>query len=259
MDTAYHDDPKRYDRTRGLPPAVEAAIVNSLAMELPKGGWALDLGAGSGRIAIPLAYRGFRVVAADLSAEMLLHLLAKRAKEAVFPAAVQADAMRLPFGRGTFPAAFSVHTLHLVADLTAALDEIARVVKGVFALGYIEHTAHAPIGWVMNAWRQALAKRGYDLSRPMWRDHPEIVAALTQRFGKPKTVIAARWEREISPAKALSGVSERLFTPYWGLPDEEHAAVVEELRQAAVQKFGDIERPRREPRRFVWHFFNTAA
>ena len=259
MDTAYHDDPKRYDRTRGLPPAVKAAIVNSLAAELPKGEWVLDVGSGSGRIAMPLANRGFRVVAADLSAEMLRHLLTKRAKGATFPAPVQADAMLLPFGKGAFPAAFSVHTLHLVADLAIALDEIARVVNGVFALGYIEHTPQAPIGWVMNAWRQALAERGYDLSRPMWRDHPEIVAALTQRFGKPKTVIAARWEGEISPAKALSGVSERLFTPYWGLPDEEHAAVVEELRQAAVQKFGDIARPRREPRHFVWHFFNTTA
>ncbi len=258
LDTAYHGDPRKYDRTRGLPPAVQEAIVAALAAAFPARARVLDLGAGSGRFALPLAAQGFRVVAADLAAEMLAHLRAKQPPGAASPASVQADACRLPFRRVAFPAAFSVHTLHLVADLNAAVAEIARVVQlgGVFALGYIDHDLDAPIGWTLHAWRAALARRGYDLSRPMWRDHPDIVAALTRRFGAPHTRVAARWQGQVAPAAALESVSERLFTPYWGLPDAEHAEIVAELRRAARRAFGgDLHTPRPDPRRFVWHFF----
>ena len=258
MDTAYRHDPEHYDRTRSLPADILAAIVETLAAELPPAGQVLDLGAGSGRFALPLAGRGVQVVAADLSAAMLRHLLAKRGAESVFPQPVLADALHLPFCQAAFPAAFSVHTLHLVADLSAAVDEIARVVRpgGLFALGYIDHNAEAPVGWVMLAWRRALAARGHSLNRPLRRDYPEIVADLSRRFGEPRTLTAARWEKAVSPAEALRAVSERLFTPYWGLPDAEHAEIVAELHRAALSTFGsDLHTPRPDPRRFVWHFF----
>ncbi len=256
-DTAYHGDPRRYDRTRGLPPAVKEAIVAALVARFAPAARVLDVGAGSGRFALPLAERGFPVVAVDLSPEMLAHLRTKRPADARFPQPVLADAARLPLQNAAFPAVFSVHALHLVPDLPAALDEIQRVLApgGVFALGYIDHDPHAPVGWTLHAWRQALAERGYDLSAPMWRDYPEIVADLRDRLGPPQTVEAARWQKTVVPAEVLEGVSTRQFTPYWGLPDEEHAAVVAALRRKAQQVFGDLHRPRPDPRGFVWHFF----
>jgi len=258
VDTAFHGDPRHYDKSRGLPAAVLEAIVTTLAERLPAGARVLDVGAGSGRLALPLAARGFRVVAADLSPEMLAHLRSKRPAGVAFPQLVLADAVRLPFPPAAFPAAFSVHTLHLVADLPAALDEIRRVLArgGVFALGYIDHDPAAPIGWTLHAWRQALAARGHDLHAPMWRDYPEIVTALAARLGAPHTVEAAHWQKTVVPAEVLEGVSTRQFTPYWGLPDEEHAAIVAELYRAARAAFGDLHRPRPDPRRFVWHFFD---
>ncbi len=257
MDTAFHGDPRHYDQSRSLPPGVQEAIVAALAARLPEGARVLDMGAGSGRLALPLAARGFGVVAADLSPEMLAHLRAKRPAGAAFPQPVLTDAMHLPFRNAAFPAAFSVHTLHLVADLPAALGEIRRVLAqgGSFALGYIDHDPAAPIGWTLHAWRQALAARGHDLHAPMWRDYPEIVAALAARWGTPHTVEAARWQKTVVPVDVLESVSTRQFTPYWGLPDDEHAAIVAELRAAARAAFGDLHRPRPDPRRFVWHFF----
>ncbi len=259
QDTAYHKDPRQYDSTRALPADVQEAIVEHLLAKTGVCGAVLDLGAGSGRFAIPLAERGARVLAADLSAEMLRHLLSKCARKGGCPLPVQADAMRLPFRSAAFGSIFSVHTLHLVENLAAVIREIERVLKngGIFALGHIEHEADSPIGWVLENWRRALAKRGYDLNQPMWRRHSQIVAALGQKFGLPHTEIAARWRGVISPAEALSAAAERLFTPYWGLPDEEHAAIIAELERAAAELFGDLNTPLQDTRCFVWHFFET--
>ncbi|MFL6070852.1 MAG: class I SAM-dependent methyltransferase, partial [Actinomycetes bacterium] len=54
-----------------LPDAGEADLV---AARCPDGGSILDLGAGAGRIADPLASRGFEVLAVDASQEMLDHV-----------------------------------------------------------------------------------------------------------------------------------------------------------------------------------------
>jgi len=54
-----------------LPEQGEAALV---AQHCPPGGSVLDLGAGTGRIADPLAVEGFDVLAVDSSAEMLAHI-----------------------------------------------------------------------------------------------------------------------------------------------------------------------------------------
>jgi SAM-dependent methyltransferase len=69
---------ERYDATLGErgDPAVVAATADFLA-SLAGGGAALELGIGTGRIALPLAARGVRVHGIDLSADMVAQLRAK--------------------------------------------------------------------------------------------------------------------------------------------------------------------------------------
>ena len=69
---------ERYDTTLGDrgDPAVVAATVDFLA-ELAGEGAALELGIGTGRIAVPLAARGVRVYGIDLSPDMVAQLRAK--------------------------------------------------------------------------------------------------------------------------------------------------------------------------------------
>jgi SAM-dependent methyltransferase len=95
----------------------------------------LDLGCGAGEAAAYFALAGARVVAVDLSAEMLgvARRLARRHRVAVAPARVAAE--RLPFASGSFDRVFGNGVLHHV-DLAPALDEIRRVMApggvGVF-------------------------------------------------------------------------------------------------------------------------------
>ena len=66
-----------YDRLYGERPGADAAA--SLLCRLAGGGRALELGIGTGRIAIPLAARGVEVHGVDVSEEMIRRLWAKPA------------------------------------------------------------------------------------------------------------------------------------------------------------------------------------
>ncbi len=62
---------------------VEATVDHVAAVAAPRGGRVLELGAGSGRLAVPLARRGLDVWAVDASVAMIERLRAKPGAEAV--------------------------------------------------------------------------------------------------------------------------------------------------------------------------------
>ncbi|MEM9627941.1 MAG: class I SAM-dependent methyltransferase [Pseudomonadota bacterium] len=64
--------------------------------DLPKGSQVLDLGAGTGACALPMARLGHRVTAVDLSSAMLLKLEQKALAEALEISTLQADVDDLP-------------------------------------------------------------------------------------------------------------------------------------------------------------------
>ncbi len=75
---------KRYDDSEGsmFDPSVVEAAVDVLA-ELAGGGRALELGIGTGRIALPLARRGVAVHGIDMSRAMVARLCAKPGGDAI--------------------------------------------------------------------------------------------------------------------------------------------------------------------------------
>src|SRR6266571_9563297 len=75
---ADYDDP----RDPMFDPVAIAAVVDVLA-DLAGGGAALELGIGTGRIALPLAERGVPVHGIDLSEAMVARLRAKPGGEAI--------------------------------------------------------------------------------------------------------------------------------------------------------------------------------
>jgi SAM-dependent methyltransferase len=97
----------------------------------------LDLGCGAGRHAFEAYRRGARVIAADLDLKELAPVsdmfAAMRAEGETRPpaqaAAVTADATRLPFPDGSFDGIIVAEMLEHIPNDTAALKEIARVVR----------------------------------------------------------------------------------------------------------------------------------
>lgn len=93
------------------------------------GSRALDLATGTGDIAFAMAARGARVVGLDVTMRMIELAAAKAAPGARAPGFVVGDMVALPFAAGSFDLVTTGYGLRNVPDLTAAVDEMARVLK----------------------------------------------------------------------------------------------------------------------------------
>jgi ubiquinone/menaquinone biosynthesis C-methylase UbiE len=82
----------------------------------------LEVGVGTGRMAVPLLARGFSVTGIDASLGMLA-----KAREKQLSRLVRGSAYELPFPDGVFDLALFVHVLHLLDRPGVALREACRV------------------------------------------------------------------------------------------------------------------------------------
>lgn len=105
-------------------------------------GQVLELGCGTGRITMPLAHEGVRLVGVDRSHEMLARARTRvtRQRRGRKPTLVRADIRALPFAAGSFPMVIApygiLQSLLSERDLRATLAEAARVVRrdGIFGM-----------------------------------------------------------------------------------------------------------------------------
>lgn len=118
-----------------------------LLLDCRPGDLVLDLGAGPGFSTEMLARLGYDVVALDADLASLVH---NRRRREFDPTridgairAVQGSAERLPFADGAFDGVLGMNVLHHLANLDAAVSQVARVLKpgcrAVFAEPGLDH------------------------------------------------------------------------------------------------------------------------
>jgi SAM-dependent methyltransferase len=112
-----------YDETRGGEQRGDefAAL---LAPHLPGDGRVLEVGVGTGVVALGLAKRGHRVLGLDVSRPML-----RRGRERLGPVVVLGDAMELPIAGRSVASAVSVWVVQSVPDPVRLFVEVARVLR----------------------------------------------------------------------------------------------------------------------------------
>lgn len=108
-------------------------------LEVAPGMLAADLCCGTGDLALALAARGARVVAADFSHGMLTQAAAKGT-----PRVTAADSLRLPFRDATFDRVTVGFGVRNLEDLGAGLAEIRRVLKPGGVAGILEFATPSP-------------------------------------------------------------------------------------------------------------------
>jgi demethylmenaquinone methyltransferase/2-methoxy-6-polyprenyl-1,4-benzoquinol methylase len=157
----------------------------------------LDLCCGTGDQALELRRHGAGVAAADFCLPMLALARGKfRRLAAPVPAPVAADALCLPFPDGVFGAATVSFGLRNVADLDAALGELARVVRPGGELLVLEFALPRPAllrGLYLFYFRRILPTVGRLVSRHQtaYSYLPSSVVAFPQRDGFTARLAAA--------------------------------------------------------------------
>ncbi len=149
-------------------PAYPAALLDALlerVLKISARPRVLDLGAGIGHLALPLAERGCEVVALEPAAKML-DVLSKRATAAGLSLSpVHGTAEALPFGDQSFDLVIIADSLHFLdAELTGG--EVARVLapQGTLALVTCEFADTPFMRGVVQTMERAAPRRPRDVS-----------------------------------------------------------------------------------------------
>jgi Methylase involved in ubiquinone/menaquinone biosynthesis len=239
-----------YDSVRGHPPEVAEQIGRAIAAVAGTNARVLELGVGTGRIALPVAAAGCRVAGIDISAEMLRMARAKEHGQALW--LIQGAIEHLPFADGVFDATLAVHVLHLARDWRTALAEALRVLRpgGVFIQGRDWRDPQSCAGRLRSKLRETLIEL-LSGSRP-----PGAGAAVGQALAKlgatvEPEMVAATWVAPISPTQVLEEMESRSDAETWVLDDATLRAAVQRLRAWAESVYDDVQQPEMVERRFV--------
>jgi SAM-dependent methyltransferase len=210
----------------------------------------LEVGAGTGRISIPLIQKGVDLIGCDLSRNMLSRLHEK------FPPArlTQADAARLPFERDSFDCVMTVHVLHLIPAWREVLREIRRVLKPDAT--YLNVKTWAPAGasireQVRLHWRDWLAGHGIDANLPGLKRNEELLRELGAMGAQVHEVEVVRYPLHFSLSEELDRLESRIYSASWDIPDAIFDRSMQEVRAWAEGEYGDLDRPREDLLRFA--------
>jgi SAM-dependent methyltransferase len=245
-----------YDQSRGLPAGVDDLVADRIEAAVGPGARLLELGVGTGRVALPLHRRGRRVVGVDLSLPMLDRYRAKAAALGLPPPAVlRADVTRLPFRDACVDAVLEVHVLHLVPAWREALAEARRVLVpgGVVLVGRGggRHHGDGPRELVRRRFDELVAAAGGGRHRVGARDDAQKVAALVALGGVAEELEPVAWEDRQTYAQALQEMEGRVYSYQWRLPDEVWEAAVTRLRAEVEAAHPDLHAPHTSMHRFI--------
>lgn len=180
------------------------------AVPVEPGGWALDLGCGTGRLGRLLAGR-MRVVGVDLSHRMLLRAARHSGSNLEL---VGGSGLALPFRDGLFACVVSAFVLRNLRDLGAAFGEIARVLVpgGRIALIDITEPGRPAVRRLFDGYLRTVAPMVGNLvgNRDAYRYLAGSLGQLPPSDELCRTLEAARFIE--CEARTMSGGTVTLFT-----------------------------------------------
>jgi SAM-dependent methyltransferase len=210
----------RYDETRGGEERGRL-LAREIDPLLDRGRRALEIGVGTGLVALGLRDLGHRVLGVDLSPPM-----AARAAARLGPVVALGDAMRLPVADAALDQAYSVWVLHLVGDRSTVLAEVARVLRPggryVVAPGYLPRP------------EDEMGAMQWDLDRRLDPEGRRVDNADKLRALAPAAGLRVVEERlchprrfEMSPEETARNIEARVYSILWDLDEATWRDLVE--------------------------------
>lgn len=228
-----------YDATRGRSAAGAARETAVLAAALPADGPVLEIGVGTGQVAIPLREAGIAMVGLDLSAAMMAVLVDKAGGEPPFPL-VNGDATTLPFDREVFEAALFRWVLHLIPNWRAAIVELVRVLRpGGLVLATLGGAGGGPKAAIRERFAQLAGIDG----RPAginWSDFGALDEAFREHGAEIGELEPFEDEDKESLEEYVQFLGDGRYSWTWSVPEAARRHAADESRAWAEAEFGDL-------------------
>lgn len=242
-----------YDRTRGVPPDVAGAQTALLAGELAGRGRVLEVGVGTGQIALPLAEADVPMAGLDVSMPMIAKLVEKAGGRPPFPLAL-GDATRMPFRDDAFGGCVVRWVLHLIPDWPQAVAEMARVVRprGVVLvnLGGLKNTWEI-VDRFLDAAGGVRFAVGLDPRDPGSLDREFESAGATTRL-----LPSIPGRDDTSIGEFVDEMRDGLHSWTWRVDAEVRHRVVPEVRTWAERRFGSLDADLEPDLEIVWRAYD---
>jgi ubiquinone/menaquinone biosynthesis C-methylase UbiE len=244
LDTYYNNIAEIYDTTRSLPPAIEqqvAAFILQQVNATPQTTF-LELGIGTGLIAIPIVQQGYSYTGIDISQEMMAQIPRKLGTVPDHLTLIQSDASTLDFEDHSFDVVLMRHLMHLISDWQLMLSEIRRVLKpgGVYLYCESPWTPHQTE--FEEHWKTVLRQQpGYQMPSFESGDRATqatVIDWLTAQGAIVETAIAAQWQVEETVGDRLALYETRDHGTCWTVTDSEFPKAMQEFRAWCRQHYG---------------------
>lgn len=244
-----------YDQTRGLSEAGARRNVELLAGELGGRGRVLEIGVGTGQIALPLRGAGVDVVGLDLARPMLTKLVEKSDAASPVPL-VQGDATRLPFADGAFGGACFRWVLHLIPDWRRVVEEMVRVVgAGGVVLGML-----GSCGGVREQIQECFAEMtGVSLNPPglTWKGYEQLDAQMAGLGARGRDLPAFTEIDRDDVDTFVRGIEDNAYSWTWAVADDAvRTRAAAEARRWAEDRLGPLDRIPRESFEVTWRAYD---
>jgi len=229
-----------YDATRGFPPGVEphaAALVSRVGRLTPESR-VLEIGVGTGRIALPVSQHTGAYFGIDLSVPMLSRLREKQDGHPVYIA--QADATRLPFPDNCFDVAVAVHVFHLIPGWRTALTELQRVLRPGGILLHCYGGRMMTFNVLMTAWR-SVVRDERELAGANYETQPDFLEDEGWQPLSDAQKYAFTYQK--APQDFVDQLAERTWSRTWYLSDEVFHAGIAAVKAALQANFPDPAAP----------------
>lgn len=233
------------DETRVFDKSCFVAALDFLVERFPPQifGQVFEPGIGTGRIAIPLAERGYRVTGIDISEAMLAFLQRRltQSRQSLPIFYQRADVTKLPFPDAAFDMAIAVHLFYFVPDWKKAADEILRVVRRDGPVVLMHTGTGAEIPFLNERYKELSAEEGFSIEEIGVKSTSEVVDHF-RGLGCYAESVRDRWQwtARVRLDKALGYMKSRAYSFTSTVPDDVHSLIMGRLESKLRHRFGRL-------------------
>jgi ubiquinone/menaquinone biosynthesis C-methylase UbiE len=246
-----------YDTTRAISDDAMARTIELLASELLGRGRALEVGVGTGLLALPLHETGVPLAGLDLTPAMMARLIEKAGGISPFPL-IQADATRMPFADDAFAGAYLRWVLHLIPNWRDALVEAVRVIEPGGVLLVCLGAYDEPSTEIRRKFTE-LTGVETDPIGLTWGEHEVLDGHMGSLGARLRLLPPIPEEDEETLGEFLDAIEEGRWSWTWNASDEARRDAVREMRPWVEGRFGPLDRVDRTELQSVWRAYDLPA